>query len=115
MKIGEIILEDRSADNVLKLSAILNQIAGRVADTGTDKPVSLTAILNILNDSGVPIDEQEFRSMAEADPLKNTIANISGDSVTFLGQRKDTSGATKPNQTTGTLEKMAKRAASKRD
>lgn len=115
MRIGEILNEDSSTDNTLKLSAILNQIAGRVGDTGSDEPVSLTAILNILNDAGLPIDEREFRDMASSSPLNNTIANISGDSVTFLGQRKDTSGAIKPDQTTGTLEKMAKRAAGKRN
>jgi hypothetical protein len=53
--------------------------------------------------------------MAANPPLNNTIASIKGDGVTFIGQRKDTNDAVKPDQSTATLEKMAKRAEKKRD
>ena len=115
MKIREL-LEDRSSDDLsLKLSAALNQIASRVIDTGADSKMSLTSILNMLSDLGVHVSEEQFRDMVEEPPVNNVIASIEGDKVTFIGQRKDTGGAIKPDQSTATLEKMAKRATSKRD
>lgn len=115
MKIVELQRDKSSDDLSLKLSAILNQIAGRVADTGADSGMSLTALLNILNSAGINISEEQFRQMVTAPPLNNVVSSVQGDTVTFLGQRSDTGSSIKPNQTTGTLEKMAKRAADKRD
>lgn len=114
MKIREI-FEDKSADDLsLKLSAAVNQIAGRIIDTGSNSKMSLTSLLNILNSMGINVSEQQFREMVTNPPLKNTIASVEGDKVTFIGQRKDTNKAIKPDQTTATLEKMAKRAGDKR-
>lgn len=93
----------------------MNQIAGRVVDTGTQSPTNITSIINKLSDMGIHISEKQFREMVANDPLKNIVANVSGDDVTFIGQRKETSSAIKPDQSTATLEKMAKRAADKRD
>lgn len=115
MKIRELLEDESSMDLSLTLSAVINQIASRVIDTGSNSPMSLKSILNILNSMGINVSEQQFREMVTNDPLKNVIANVSGDDVTFIGQRKDTSQAIKPDQSTATLEKMAKRAAGKRD
>lgn len=115
MKIIEL-LEDTSTESLLiKLSAALNQIGSRVIDTGANSKMSLTALLNILNGMGIYITDREFRDLVAAPPVNSIIANIEGDKVTFMGQRKDTSDSVKPEQSTATLEKMAKRAASKRD
>lgn len=115
MKIREL-LEDKSDDDLsLRLSAILNQIASRVIDTGSDSRMSLTALLNKLSEFGINITDQQFRDMVDNEPLNNVIADIKGDDVTFIGQRKDTTKAVKPDQSTATLEKMAKRAEKKRD
>lgn len=114
MKIREI-FEDKSADDLsLKLSAAVNQIAGRVIDTGSNTAMSLTALVNMLADMGLNISEKQFREMVVNPPLKNTVASVEGDKVTFIGQRKDTNSVVKPDQTTATLEKMAKRASDKR-
>lgn len=115
MKISEL-FESASADSLkLKLSAIVNQIASRYIDTGANKPMSLEALLSKLSDLGINISEQQFREMVKDEPLKNTIANVSGDKVTFLGQQGKSSESIKPNQSTSTLEKMAKRAEKKRE
>lgn len=114
MKIRELLREDDTGDDAtaisLKLSAVLNQIAGRVKDTGANSPVSLSAILNILEQQGLHFTEQQFREMYVNPPLNKIIANISGDDVTFIGQRKEASDAVKPDQSTDTLEKMAAKA-----
>lgn len=113
MKIREL-LEDKSDDDLsLRLSAILNQIASRVIDTGSDSRMSLTSLLNKLSELGINLTDQQFRDMVDGEPLNNVIAAIKGDDVTFIGQRKDTSKAVKPDQSTATLEKMAKRAGKK--
>lgn len=113
MKIIEL-LEDKSEDLSTKLSAVVNQIAGRVIDTGSKTPMSLTSMINILSKMGINVSEQQFRDMVANPPLNNIIANVEGDNITFIGQRKDTSSTIKPDQTTATLEKMAKRASDKR-
>jgi hypothetical protein len=110
------LLEDISSEDDLSsdLSAAINLIAGRVIDTNAQKPMSLTSIVNILNNMGMNYSEEQIRDMYTKPPLNSTIANIEGDNVTFLGQRKETSNAVKPDQSTATLEKMAKRAEKKR-
>lgn len=114
MRIVEL-LEDRSdADLSLKLSGVLHQMAGRVIDTGADSPLSLTALINKLSSMGIYVTDDQFRDMASKPPLNAIIANVSGDNVTFIGQRKDSSsGAVVVSTTSKTLDKMAKRAASK--
>ena len=72
--------------------------------------MSLSAILNILDKKGLHFSEEQFREMYVNPPLNKIISNISGDDVTFIGQRKETSGAVKPSQSTDTLEKMAAKA-----
>lgn len=120
MKIRDLLNEDgsdRMSELSIKLSAILNQIASRVADTGANKPMSVTSLVKLLNNSGLPVTVRKLKDMVDdEDPLvANTIARIEGDDVTFIGQSAEQSGAMDVDQTTGTLEKMAKRATSKRD
>lgn len=110
MRIRDILFEGVDTESLIQLSAILNQIAGRVKDTGSNSPISLTAILNILAQKGLHFTDQQFREMYVNPPLNKIISNISGDDVTFIGQRKETTDAVKPSQSTDTLEKMASRA-----
>lgn len=114
MKIRELFEDSAGGDLSIRLSAAVNQIASRVIDTGTNSKMSLTALLNILNSMGINISEDQFREMVANPPLNNTVASVEGDKVTFIGQRKDTNTAVKPDQSTETLEKMAKRAGEKR-
>lgn len=114
MLIRELMEDESAADLSSDLSAAMNLIAGRVLDTNSKKPMSLSAIVNILNNMGMNYSEDQIRKMYTKPPLDATIANIEGDKVTFLGQRKEKSDAIKPDQSTATLEKMAKRAEKKR-
>ena len=100
----------------VKLTGIISQIHAKSQDQGFKKPFSLTALLNILNASGIPLDEQQFREMVKEDPLKNLISNIKGNSVIFKGEG-DTADdeMEEPGADTNVLDKMAKRAANKRD
>lgn len=107
------LFEDESEDLSLKLSAVVNQIASRVIDTGANSKTSLSSILNKLSDVGINLTDSQFRDMADNEPLNNIIANVAGDEVTFIGQRKDKSMAVDTDKSSATLEKMAKRAEKK--
>ena len=100
----------------IKLTGIISQIHAKSHDQGFKKPFSLTALLNILSDNGIPLDEQQFREMIKEDPLKNLISNIKGNQVIFKGDSDtDDSEMEEPGADTQVLDKMAKRAADKRD
>lgn len=99
----------------VKLTGIISQIHAKSQDQGFKKPFSLTALLNILSASGIPLDEQQFREMVKEDPLKNLISNIKGNSVIFKGDGDSDDELEEPGADTGVLDKMAKRAADKRD
>jgi hypothetical protein len=100
----------------VKLTGIISQIHAKSRDQGFKKPFSLTALLNILGDEGIPLDEEQFREMVKEAPLKNLISNIKGNKVVFKGD-SDTSDSEleEPGADTKVLDKMAKRAADKRD
>lgn len=107
--------DDDSTDAVL-LTGIVSQIYNRVKDTGFDKKYRLESILQTLSDRGIDLDRDTFIKMSQRQPLKNLIANVEGDSVVFKGASSDSdSEASDMDATTGTLEKMAKRAEKKRE
>lgn len=112
MKIRELFEDYESSDSLrVNLTGILSQIRGRIEDTGADKTISLDALLSKLNDAGFPLSARQFIEMSKEEPLNKIIANVSSHRVVFMGQADDESDALDPEQSTNTLEKMAKRAA----
>lgn len=99
--------------DLVKLTGIVSQIHNRIKDTGYDKKFSLEALLNILRDRELDITPEQFIEMSQNSPLKNIIANVSGNSIVFKGESDVSTDVEKPDETTSTLEKMAKRAAKK--
>lgn len=98
------------------LTGIISQILSRIEDTGFKKEYSLKSLLNTLSEKGYDIDREEFMDMIKNPPLKNIIANVKGNTVVFKGaeQETDDSLAVDQDETSDTLEKMAKRAEKKR-
>lgn len=116
-KIVESITDDELNNMQIKMVGIINQIYGRIVDTGTHKPYSLSALLSVLSQQGITLSPFQFRDMVTEPPLSNLIANVKGDDVIFKGQ-DDIDGNTdvqSPDETTDTLDKMSKRAAKRRD
>lgn len=100
----------------VKLVGIITQLHGRIVDTGTHKPYSLTALLNLLKENGINLSPSQFREMTQSPPLSNLIANVKGNDVIFMGQNDvESSEVEAPDASTDTLDRMAKRAADKRD
>lgn len=106
-------IEDNT--DMIVLTGVVNQIYNRIKDTGFDKKYSLDALLNTLSDRGLDLDREKFIELTQHQPLKNLIANVEGDKVVFKGESSDDSENTDMDNTTGTLEKMAKRAEKKRE
>lgn len=113
MKIREIFEDYESSDSLrVNLTGILSQIRGRIEDTGANKTISLDALLNKLQDAGITLSKRQFIDMIDDVPLKKIIANVSGNKVVFMGQSDDEeTDSLDPEQSTKTLEKMAKRAS----
>lgn len=113
MKLYEFEDIDRDA---IRLTGIISQMLSRIEDTGFKKEYNLKSLLNTLSERGYDIDREEFLDMIKNPPLKNIIANIKGDRVIFRGAEEETddSLAVDKDETSGTLEKMAKRAEKKR-
>ncbi len=112
MKLYEFETNDHDA---IMLTGIVSQILSRINDTGFKKEYSLDSLLNTFSDKGYDIDREEFLDMIKNPPLKNLISNVKGDKVVFKGEEESTddSEAVDMDQTSDTLEKMAKRASKK--
>lgn len=101
--------------DMIVLSGVVSQIHNRIKDTGFDKKYSLESLLNTLSDRGIDLDREKFIELIKHQPLKNMIANVQGDNVIFKGEGSEDSENIDIDSTTGTLEKMAKRAEKKRE
>ena len=113
---SEFIREDVEDNSMqVKLTAIISQLHGRLKDTATKKPFSLTALLSILSKNGISVSEEQFREMIQSPPLSNLITDVKGNEVVFKGDSDYSSEIEEPDDTTGTLDKMAQRAAKARD
>jgi hypothetical protein len=100
-------------EDMVLLTGIVSQIFNRIKDTGFNKEYSLKSLLDTLSDRGLDLDREEFEKMIKHQPLKHLISNIKGDKIIFKGKSETDTDAMDPDETTSTLEKMAKRAANK--
>ena len=106
-------VEDNSMQ--VKLTGIISQLHGRLQDTNTKKPFSLISLLNLLKSQDISVNERQFREMIKNPPLSNLIADVKGNDVSFIGDDNPSADMENPDQTTDTLDKMAKRASKARD
>ena len=115
MKLRELFEDVAPADSAdelrVKLVGVLSQLRGRIQDTGANSKITLKAVLSKLRESGITLTAEQLRDMISQPPLKNIIANITGDEVVFKGQTQSDTAAIDAEQSDATLEKMAKRAA----
>lgn len=116
VKSFEFIREDVEDNSMqVKLTAIISQLHGRLKDTATKKPFSLTALLSILSKNGISVSKEQFREMIRSTPLSNLISDVKGNEVVFKGDSNYSSEIEAPDETTDILDKMAHRAAKARD
>ena len=95
-----------------KLVALGQFLIGRAGDTGAKKSISIDAFVNMAQSMGINVNKESLRDLAEQEPLKNIIVNITDDQVIFAGAGVDTQAGDQMTvqQAQDTVEKMAKNA-----
>lgn len=104
-----------------KLSALSQFLANRAEDTGSaQKTISLQSFLKLAGNMGISITADQLRDEIQRPPLSNLIDNIEGDDqsgvIIFKGSEPDAqkvAGDMTVDQARQTVDRMAKRAASK--
>lgn len=95
-----------------KLVAVTSQLKSRYLDTGSNEPLSTSALLEILKSNDIIIDKSDIYDMVNKEPLSNIIDDIKGDEVIFKGQHKQAElGPMKPGDSEKIVSQMANRAA----
>ena len=89
----------------VKLVAVTNQLKS------ANEPMSTDEFLTVLNKNGISLDKADLFDMVQKDPLRNIVADVNDDTVTFKGQEGDLDTAIDQSQDEN--EKIRQQMASK--
>ena len=118
MKLFELFeADDFDQNDALRIAttAVLSQIKSDIEDNDYKGKFTVKALLNKLSDNGVKISHSQLLDLVKEEPWSNLISNVKGDKVMFKGDPDEHSGSEEPDDTSGTMDKMAKRAAKKQE
>jgi hypothetical protein len=105
-----------SGVNAQKLAALSQFLLSRAKDTDAAKKISIAAFLELANNLGISLTDDQLRNLIQQPPLSEIIATIDGDSetgtITFKGS-EEVAPNMSVDQARDTVNTMAKRAASK--
>jgi hypothetical protein len=96
-------------------TAVLTQIKSVIEDSAYKGKFTVKALLNKLADNGVKMSHAQLIELVKEEPWSNLISNITGDKVMFKGGPDEYSGSEEPDDTSSTMDRMAKRAAKKQE
>jgi hypothetical protein len=97
-----------------KLAALTQFLIGRATNTGATKTISTQAYLQLAQNMGISLSQSQLTSLSQQPPLNGLISNVEPDKVTFKGAEPEVDDSDmSPDQARATVDKMAKRAASK--
>lgn len=97
-----------------KLAALTQFLIGRAQDTNASKTISTQAFLQLARNMGISLGQQQLAAMASQPPLSELISNVEPDKITFKGAEPEVDDSDmSTDQARATVDKMAKRAASK--
>ena len=113
-----------SADNMLiqefagatgqdaRLAALAKFLNNRAQDENVSRTISVTAFLNLAQNLGIPMTQDQLRDMALKPPLDGIISNVENDKITFRGGEEEAqvSDQMSVDQAQKTVDTMAKRA-----
>jgi hypothetical protein len=113
VKLFELFEADDSENDPLRIAttAVLSQIKADIDDSAYKGKFTVKALLSKLQANGVKIDREQLIELVKEEPWSNLISNVKGDDVMFKGEPDEHSGSEEPDDTSGTMDKMAKRAA----
>ena len=108
---------DYDQDDPLRIAttAALSRIKADIEDSAYKSKFTVKALLKKLKDNGVRISHEQLLDLVKEEPWSNLISNVKGDSVKFKGAPGTYSGSEAPDETSDTMDKMAKRAAKKQE
>lgn len=118
MKLFELFeADDFEKDDPLRVAttAVLSQIKSDIDDSAYKGKFTVKALLSKLRDNGVKISHAQLIELVKEEPWSNLISNVKGADVMFKGEPDEHSGSEEPDETSGTMDKMAKRAAKKQE
>ena len=69
-----------------QLTALAEYLLGRADDEATQHTVPIKVFLSMAHNMGVNITDQQLRTLAIQDPLKNTISNVTADEIILVGE-----------------------------
>lgn len=97
-----------------KLAALTQFLIGRATNTGAAKTISTQAYLQLAQNMGISLSQSQLASMSQQTPLSALISNVEPDKITFKGAEPEVDDSDmNTDQARATVDKMAKRAASK--
>ena len=99
-----------------KLAALASFLMNRAKDANVEKVFPLDSFVKLANQMGVAVDPDSVRDLSQRPPLNNIISNVTDDEVVFKGADVPQDGAEPMavDQAQATVDRMAKRAASKK-
>lgn len=117
MRVYELFEADFDNDDPLRVAttAALAQIKAGIDDSAYKGKFTVKALLEKLQDNGVKITHAQLLDIVKEEPWSNMIASVQGDKVMFKGEPDEHSGSEEPDETSSTMDKMAKRAAKKQE
>lgn len=68
-----------------QLTALAEYLLGRADDEDTEHTVPIGVFLSMAHNMGVNITDQQLRTLATQDPLKNIIQNVDADNIVLVG------------------------------
>ena len=115
MRVYELFESDFKDDDPLRVAttAALAQIKADIDDSAYKGKFTVKALLEKLQDNGVNITHAQLLDLIKEEPWSNMIASLKGDGVVFKGDPDQHTDSTAPDETSKTMDTMAKRAAKK--
>ncbi len=106
-----------SSVNTEKLAALSQFLLSRTEDTNAKKTMPVSSFIDVANNMGVGITDDQLRNLVQQPPLSEIIANIEGDAetgtITFKGA-EEVAPNMSVDQARDTVDTMAKRALNKK-
>ena len=106
-----------STANTEKLTALSQFLVSRTEDTNAKKTMPVSSFIDLANNMGVSITDDQLRNLVQQPPLSEIIANIEGDAetgtITFKGA-EEVAPNMSVDQARDTVDTMAKRALNKK-
>lgn len=68
-----------------QLTALAEYLLGRADDEDTQHTVPIGVFISMAHNMGINITDQQLRTLATQDPLKNIIQNVDADNIVLVG------------------------------